>query len=172
MSENRQNLLFRIQLLAILVFFIGFLIWANTKCTRMREQYRDQWEVQQALEEAKQDSLEALQAIADSIQATATPPASSPSANLLREKYTPLFVTIEGLNLRDTPGLEGEVLVKLNLYEEVEFLNEVTDSTTQLSLGKVTANEPWIKVRSKKGHVGWVYGAGVHYYKRRQEGAI
>ena len=49
-------------------------------------------------------------------------------------------------------------------------MNEVTDSTFQINLGKEVADEPWVKVRSKKGHVGWVYGAGVDYYKYKRPG--
>jgi len=51
------------------------------------------------------------------------------------------------------------------------FLNEVSDSTDIISLGEgIIANEPWVKVRHYKGNEGWVYGAGVHYYKMKYPG--
>lgn len=111
------------------------------------------------------DSSQIVQAAADSAKA-----AENLQPSFKPEYYTRLFVTIDGLNLRDKPDLEGELLVKLPLYETVYFMNEVTDSTFQISLGKETADEPWVKVRSKKGHVGWVYGAGVDYYKYKRSG--
>ncbi len=178
MSEKRQIILFRVQLVLILAFFVGFLIWANTRCDRMREQYRDKWEERQAvLETAKQDSIaKARQAdsLAKALNDAPPPAPEGPGTTVLspRQRYTPLYATIDGLNLRAEPNLDGKILTRLKLYEEVEFLNEVTDSTTQVSLGKIETDAPWIKVRSRKGHVGWVYGAGVHYYKRKQEGAM
>ena len=81
---------------------------------------------------------------------------------------TPLFVNIDGLNLRRGPSLDSAIIMKLPLHEQVGFMNEVTDSTSQISLGNEIANEPWVKVRHKGGRIGWVYGAGVHYYKRKR----
>jgi hypothetical protein len=178
MSEKRQNILFRVQLILMLAFFVGFLIWANTRCDRMREKYRDKWEERQAvLEAARQDSIakvKAADSLAKALNENPSPAPEGPGTTVLspRERYTPLYVTINGLNLRREPHLDSKVLIRLKLYEEVEFLNEVTDTTTRVSLGKIETDAPWIKVRSKKGQVGWVYGAGVHYYKRKQEGAI
>lgn len=81
-----------------------------------------------------------------------------------------LYVTIDGLKLRTGPSLDSTVLYQCSLFEEVYFMNEVTDSTYQLSLGKEMADEPWVKVKNKRGKVGWVYGAGVNYYKKKREG--
>ena len=49
-------------------------------------------------------------------------------------------------------------------------MNEVTDSTYQISLGKEMADEPWVKVKNNRGKIGWVYGAGINYYKKKREG--
>lgn len=178
MSEKRRSILFRIQLVVTLVFFVAFLIWVNSRCDRMREKYHDQWEEREAaLEAARQDSLAQVRradSLANALSASPSPAPEGPGTKILspRERYTPLYVTINGLNLRQSPGLNSKILARLNLYEEVEFLNEVTDTTTQVSLGTIETEAPWIKVRSQKGHVGWVYGAGVHYYKRKQGGTI
>jgi len=58
----------------------------------------------------------------------------------------------------------------LVLYEEVHFLNEITPFTEKISLGTSVADEPWVKVKTKRGGEGWVYGAGVYYYKRKYPG--
>jgi uncharacterized protein YgiM (DUF1202 family) len=83
-----------------------------------------------------------------------------------------LYVTIDKLKLRKGPGLDSVVVAQLPLFEEVYFLNEVTEYKTELSLGYEKANEPWVKVRTKKGKEGWVYGAGINYYKEKRKGVL
>jgi len=83
---------------------------------------------------------------------------------------TRLYVTIDGLNVRTGPSLDSTAISKLALYEEVYFLNEITPFTQQISLGAEMANEPWVKIKSRSGLEGWVYGAGVYYYKRKRDG--
>ncbi|MEY4936697.1 MAG: hypothetical protein RIS64_3056 [Bacteroidota bacterium] len=80
-----------------------------------------------------------------------------------------LYVTIENLNLRTQPNVSGKLLGRLKLYEPVTFLSEVTETTQQVTLanGEVT-NEPWIKIRTQKGVNGWVYGAGISFYKKKR----
>jgi Bacterial SH3 domain len=80
-----------------------------------------------------------------------------------------LYVTIENLNLRTQSNVSGKLLGRLKLYEPVTFLNEVTETTQQVTLanGEVT-NEPWIKIRTQKGVSGWVYGAGISFYKKKR----
>jgi Tfp pilus assembly protein PilZ len=73
--------------------------------------------------------------------------------------------------MRRAPELDAEVIDEFELFEEVFFLDEVTDFTQEINLGKQIVNEPWIKVQSKQGRAGWVYGAGVHYYKKKHPGA-
>ena len=83
-----------------------------------------------------------------------------------------LYITINNLKLRRGPHLDSTVLAALPLHETVFFLDEVTEFTQQISLGYEIADEPWVKVRTKKGLDGWVYGAGVHYYKKKREGVM
>ena len=89
---------------------------------------------------------------------------------LLREKRTPLYVTIENLALRKGPGVKYQALERFTLYTELGFLDEVTQNVDTIQLGNIIAVEPWVKVRSPKGRDGWVYGAGVDYYKHKLEG--
>lgn len=83
-----------------------------------------------------------------------------------------LFVTINGLNLRTGPHLDSLVILKLPLYEKVWYLGAYTDFVDTINLGYIEAVEPWFKVRHKKGHEGWVYGAGVDFYKYKREGVL
>ncbi|MFN0035360.1 MAG: SH3 domain-containing protein [Saprospiraceae bacterium] len=83
-----------------------------------------------------------------------------------------LFATMEGLKVRKEPGLKGETLAELKLYEPVTFLNKKTDWTQEISLGYEKVTDHWVKVRTQSGKEGWVFGAGVHYYKMKRQGVI
>ncbi|MEL7163504.1 MAG: hypothetical protein AAFN92_22290, partial [Bacteroidota bacterium] len=64
------------------------------------------------------------------------------------------------------------IVARIPLYEEVFFLGEVTDSLYQIDLGEVTPTAPWVRIKLKDGKQGWVYGAGVSYYKFRLAGVV
>ncbi len=83
-----------------------------------------------------------------------------------------LFVTIDKLKVRKTPGLKGELLGELKLFDEVYYMDEVTDSSFTVNLGTEKATEPYVKIKTKRGTVGWVYGAGVHYVKKKRSGVL
>jgi hypothetical protein len=83
-----------------------------------------------------------------------------------------LWVVIEGLNVREKPELKAKSYGKLTLHDRVTFLGDVTKNTQKLSLGAEEANEPWVKIKTKRGTVGWVYGAGVSFYKTKRKGVF
>jgi hypothetical protein len=89
------------------------------------------------------------------------PTAAAPAAN----KYSTLYVTIDGLNLRKAPSLKSETIEQLGLYEAVSFLNKKSEKPEEVNLGTETVTDYWVKIRTKSGKEGWVFGAGVHYYK-------
>jgi hypothetical protein len=93
-------------------------------------------------------------------------------AKLVVQKETTLFSTIDGLNVRARPGLGNPVIARLALHEPVTYANEVTDSLYTIDLGEVTPTAPWVKIKLDDGRLGWVYGAGVEYYRTRLEGVI
>ena len=97
-----------------------------------------------------------------------TPP---PSANTTTNGST-LFATIDGLKVRKEPGLKGETVAELKLYEPVTFLNKKTEWTQEISLGYEKVTDHWVKVRTQSGKEGWVFGAGVHYYKMKRQGVL
>ncbi len=87
-------------------------------------------------------------------------------------KYSTLFVTIDGLKVRKEPGLKSETIAKLELYEPVTFLNQKTEWTQEISLGYEKVTDHWVKIRTRSGKDGWVFGAGVHYYKMKRKGVM
>ena len=180
MEKNAKGLLPKVEIVIVAVFALSFLVWIIPKCGRDRP-------VDQTEEDAlllgdstgiattPKKPLPAAPAATDTTAKQTPPPATKPVASTPpkpEQQYSKLFVTIEGLNLRSQPGLKTGVVAKLALFEEVYFLNEVTDSTTELSLGYEKANEPWVKIRTRKGQEGWVYGAGVSYYKKKRPGTL
>ena len=164
-KEKSKGVLPTLEIIIILFFIIAFLTWMVPKCKSGPDPLPQPDAVADSLAQvAHQDSL------ANVVAQEETTPA--PQEQVRTEVVGRLYVTIDGLKLRKEPDLEGELIVQLPLFEEVYFMNEVTDSTEEISLGYEVANEPWVKVRTKKGHVGWVYGAGVNYYKKRREGVL
>lgn len=87
-------------------------------------------------------------------------------------KNSTLYVTIDGLKVRKEPGLKSETVAKLDLYEPVTFLNKKTDWTQEISLGYEKVTDHWVKIRTESGKEGWVFGAGVHYYKMKRKGVM
>lgn len=104
---------------------------------------------------------------------TTTAPAKTTTAKPANTtKSTTLYVTIDGLKMRKTPGLKGELITKLELYEPVTFLNQKSPKTEEISLGYEKVTDYWVKVKTQSGKEGWVFGAGVHYYKMKRKGVI
>lgn len=158
----------KVELIAIFIFFLSFTIWAMSKCSSTQAQYE---------QEASEDSTHAT---------TATTPANVPEAPTIPkpetpttetnvkpkapvkappEKVTILYVVLDGLKLRKGPHLDSTIVRTLKLDNEVYFLNEVTNFKQEINLGDRVAIEPWVKVRAYTGHEGWVYGAGINYFK-------
>lgn len=98
--------------------------------------------------------------------------AAAPAATGATPKYSTLFVTIDGLKMRKQPSLKGALVTKLDLYEQVYFLNKKSEKQEEISLGYEKVTDYWVKVRTKEGKEGWVFGAGVHYYKMKRKGVL
>ena len=174
-KKKKGGFRIKTEVLVILVFFLSFIMWAISKCNAKKAEYVVP-ETEQT-EEAQQDSIaesataaqEPARPQSEAAQAAAEAPQT---VTEIKTVYaTKLYVTIDSLKMRSGPSLNSSVIKKLPLFDEVIFLNEVSDSTEIISLGEnITANEPWVKVRHWKGQEGWVYGAGVHYYKFQYPG--
>jgi len=167
-----KGLLSKIEYIVIAIFAIIFLMWAVSKCSAHKEQAQEG-----VLVESKQDSLAATAGqkppptTVDTTKTAVVSPNAQPVISQ-EPQGSKLYVTIDKLKLRKTPGLKGELLGELKLFEEVYYQEEVTDSTFEVNLGKEIADEPYVKVKTTRGTVGWVYGAGVHYVKKKRSGVL
>ena len=164
----------KIEVILIAGLALFFLIWAVSKCNSTKAELQAK-----RAAEAAQDSLAMLekqnQEQAAKQVAKPGPANTQPKQNLLadpNEDYARLFVVIDKLKLRSEPGLKSEVLAELNLFDQVYFLDEMTDSTFEVNLGRMVVDEPYLKVRTKKGLEGWVYGAGINYMKKKHPGTL
>lgn len=102
-------------------------------------------------------------------QSTPAQPAAPKSA---APSGTTLYVTIDGLNVHQEPGLKSKTIEQLKLYDPVTFLNQKTEWTQEINLGLEKVSDHWVKIRTASGKTGWVFGAGLHYYKMKREGVL
>ncbi|MEL7123422.1 MAG: SH3 domain-containing protein [Bacteroidota bacterium] len=168
MNKTKQKgLLPRVELLVIGVFVLSFMIWAMSKCNRVRDEYATETLTEEQEEQTEASATASTEPTAQ--ENTSQEQTQQPTPKTIREKYTPLYVTINNFKMRAEPKLSARIVAELKLFEEVIFLNEVTDFKQEINLGFEVANEPWVKVKTERGYVGWVYGAGVHYYKIKRE---
>lgn len=104
---------------------------------------------------------------------TVTTPSTAPKpATQSAPSGTTLYVTIDGLKVHQDPALKSETIEQLKLYEAVTFLNQKTEWTQEINLGLEKVTDHWVKIRTSSGKTGWVFGAGLHYYKMKREGVL
>lgn len=181
MSKQKKSMLPNLEIIIILVFFLGFIIWAASKCSATRDSFADEATTENTSDDYNTDSIyfsmpkPLPQKVEEpsttaTVSGTTTATSKEGKQTVVTEIIPRLYITIDGLNMRSGPHLDSTVIERLKLFEEVGFTGEYTDSTQKINLGKVVADEPWVKVRSKRGKEGWVYGAGVDYKKKKREG--
>jgi len=169
MAQRKKGLLPKIEILIIGVFFISFLAWTIPKCSS-RIVHDDPIPEETVENTPSPDTvvMVPLSTVDSVVALTSTPTRFTATTS----DYSQLYITINKLKMRRSPELKADVIAELPLFEKVYFMNEVTDSLYEINLGYETAKEPWVKVRTKKGKEGWVYGAGVNYYKKKRSGVM
>jgi len=149
MVKRKKKNAWKPETIAIGVFVLCFFIWAIAKIG-----------VVSKVGEWFEKDEEPLEVVAiDSLQSQL-------------DELRPIYVTINDLNLRTEPTLKSSVLKKLPLHERVYYTGIMSDSTMRINIGRIIANEPWVKVIQEDGTEGWLYGAGVHFYKTENPNAI
>lgn len=86
------------------------------------------------------------------------PPKSVPT-----EEFKPieLAVYIDNFKMRSGPGVEHEEVARLKENTIVTFNGEKSMHSTEIKLRGIKLNAPWLKVKTKEGIDGWIYGGGV-----------
>lgn len=162
-QSSSNGMLPKMELLIIIIFFFSFITWAVSKCSAKQASYNHPRK-----EETKQPERAATDDITEQVNSDEKDSNRNNKMPIKTEKITTLYVVLDGLKLRKGPNLDSTIIKTLPLHSEVYYLNELTKFKQKINLGDRIAIEPWIKVRAYTGHEGWVYGAGVHYYKQKQ----
>ena len=76
------------------------------------------------------------------------------------------YTVVPDVKIRAKPGLDSKILGKIPKDMAVTYLNVRTDKTQKLTIDNIPHDEPWLKIRTKKGTIGWVYGGTVRGYKK------
>ena len=164
-KQDEGGVLPKIELLFIFIFFLVFITWAMSKCGSVQKEYaQDTKQDTPSTEPVKVSDEEKTTETTPKITKTEAPKTVT-KAPVKIEKRTVLYVLLDGLKLRKGHHLDSSIVKTLKLNDEVYYLNETTDFKQKINLGDRVAYEPWVKVRAYTGHEGWVYGAGVHYFK-------
>lgn len=170
---KKKSILPKFEVIIIGVFFFSFILWAASRCGDVKNATTESLAIE--------NEAQTEEANAENAATITENGAPKDTVYIVRSDttridgsttYARLYITIKNLKVRNEPGLNKDVIAQLPLFEEVTFLNEVTDSTFQLNLGYEVADEPWVKIRTKSGKEGWVYGAGVNYYKKKRSGVL
>lgn len=157
-KKVKKGLLPRTEMIILIVLLGFFVLWSLKQCSNSLKPVQD--EELNKVEENQPDSIDS-KPIFDKIKVD--------TFEIVKE-VTALYVNINKLKLRSSPNLKSEVLEELDLGTKVIFAGEVTDSLYTINLGKREVSEPYVKIKTWKGLEGWVFGAGVDYYKRKVEG--
>lgn len=179
MSKQSKSVLPSLEIIIILVFFFTFIVWAVSKCGATKQQFSD-IPVNDTSTDGDEVDIDSIYFTPEPLTpkeepvvettATTTTTAKAGNQTVITETVSRLYVTIDGLNMRTGPHLDSSIIQKFPLFEEVYFTGEYSDSTQRISLGKEMAEEHWVRVKSKKGKIGWVYGAGVDFKKKKRTG--
>ncbi len=173
---DTTKLLPKMEVLFVVVLFLCFFAWALAKCSTTPSQNVVADDMEDIISPAAADNPDSpsydLGEEEDEPDPTLIPPEPTGNVEVVdrndgmsRKSYTPLFVTLQDLKIRKGPSRDSAIVTILNLHEEVMFLEKRTNFREKISNGAEIMDEPWIYVQSKKGHKGWVYGGGVHFFK-------
>ncbi|MEM9885962.1 MAG: SH3 domain-containing protein [Bacteroidota bacterium] len=163
-KKSRKGLLPNIEIIIIAVFFISFIFIMIPRC----ESNIEQEAVESTPTTATIDTPETENY---AIPPPPQPEESGTASRIIESRASlKLYVTIDGINMRKDPNIVSRILKKLALFEEVYYQGETTEKKKEIDWGGgIVTNEPWVKIETENGLIGWVYGAGVHFYPRAFE---
>ncbi len=88
-----------------------------------------------------------------------------PKSDALRRS---LYVCMDSLRMRRAPHKDSATVKLLGYGEEITDMGEYQNEQTIKITPEYSATEPWIKVKTKDGRSGWVFGAGVRPYPKKR----
>jgi len=85
-----------------------------------------------------------------------------PEIDFENESLT-LYSTLENLTVRNGDSLKAAFITKIKEGEKLEYLDQHSRQRLNLVLRGKYHHEPWLKVKTESGKIGWVYGGGVRF---------
>ncbi len=81
----------------------------------------------------------------------------------LKEGIT-IYCWVDNLRIRNAPDTDSAVLGELKEGESLSYLDEQSDHYHKINLRGRVFEEPWVKIKTRDGVEGWVFGGGVKFY--------
>ena len=75
-------------------------------------------------------------------------------------KNSTLYVWLDNFRLREQPDLASKVIDHLHFANEVEYLGEISDIESKVTIRGQAYIAPWIKIKTQSGKIGWAYSVG------------
>lgn len=87
----------------------------------------------------------------------------SPAKSIPTDEFQPieLEVYIDDFKMRSGPGVQHEEVARLKENDMVTFSGEESMHSTPIKLRGVQLNATWLKVKTRDGVDGWIYGGGI-----------
>lgn len=105
----------------------------------------------------------------NSNSSTTSPNVAATTDTLAKEPAKPaiseIYTWVNELRMREEPTTNSPIVITLKEGEPLDYAGERSDFTEKISLRGTLFDEPWLKVTTKSGKEGWVYGGGVKFYK-------
>lgn len=79
-----------------------------------------------------------------------------------------LYVCMDSLRMRKAPHKDSATVKLLPYGDELIDMGEYQNEQTIKMSPEYSVTEPWIKVKTKDGRTGWVFGAGVRPYPKKR----
>jgi hypothetical protein len=90
---------------------------------------------------------------------------SDPKSDALRRS---LYVSMDSLRMRRAPHKDSTAVKILGYGEELTDMGEYQNEQTIKISPEYSVTEPWVKVKTSDGRIGWVFGGGVRPYPKNK----
>lgn len=86
-----------------------------------------------------------------------------PTKSIPEEEFIPieLEVYIDDFKMRNGPGVQHDEVARLKENTIILYRGEESMHSTEIKLRGIKLNSTWLKVRTKEGVDGWIYGGGI-----------
>jgi hypothetical protein len=86
-------------------------------------------------------------------------------SKFIKSSTNSLLLTISSKQaiVREEPAPSSREISRYTEASTLEYLGELTTYTTLMRIQGIDHDEPWLKVRTANGQIGWIYGGSVRF---------